>query len=102
MHVHPADNMKEVKHLLDIPGAKSKLSLWKANLSEEGSFDEAIKGCIGVFHLATPIDFESKDPEVFFWIFSNLLRQRLIPWNKSKDIKGYAILFHYLHSFCKH
>jgi len=66
MHVHPADNMKEVKHLLDIPGAKSKLSLWKANLSEEGSFDEAIKGCIGVFHLATPIDFESKDPEVFF------------------------------------
>ncbi|XP_027937175.1 dihydroflavonol 4-reductase-like isoform X1 [Vigna unguiculata] len=57
------DNMKEVKHLLDIPGAKSKLSLWKANLAEEGSFDEAIKGCIGVFHLATPIDFESKDPE---------------------------------------
>ncbi|XP_047153764.1 dihydroflavonol 4-reductase-like, partial [Vigna umbellata] len=56
------DNMKEVKHLLEIPGAKSKLSLWKANLAEEGSFDEAIKGCTGVFHLATPIDFESKDP----------------------------------------
>ncbi|WVY98167.1 hypothetical protein V8G54_030318 [Vigna mungo] len=57
------DNMKDVKHLLEIPGAESKLSLWKANLAEEGSFDEAIKGCIGVFHLATPIDFESKDPE---------------------------------------
>ncbi|XP_014512036.1 dihydroflavonol 4-reductase-like [Vigna radiata var. radiata] len=57
------DNMKKVKPLLEIPGAESKLSLWKANLAEEGSFDEAIKGCIGVFHVATPIDFESKDPE---------------------------------------
>ncbi|CBI19726.3 hypothetical protein VitviT2T_027751 [Vitis vinifera] len=26
-------------------------------------FDEAIQGCTGVFHLATPMDFESKDPE---------------------------------------
>ncbi|XP_052733250.1 putative anthocyanidin reductase isoform X4 [Vigna angularis] len=57
--------MKKVKPLLEIPGAESKLSLWKANLAEEGSFDEAIKGCIGVFHVATPIEFESKDPEVF-------------------------------------
>ncbi|KAG2397032.1 Dihydroflavonol 4-reductase [Vigna angularis] len=63
MHVHPVDNMKKVKPLLEIPGAESKLSLWKANLAEEGSFDEAIKGCIGVFHVATPIEFESKDPE---------------------------------------
>ncbi|XP_052733248.1 dihydroflavonol 4-reductase-like isoform X2 [Vigna angularis] len=55
--------MKKVKPLLEIPGAESKLSLWKANLAEEGSFDEAIKGCIGVFHVATPIEFESKDPE---------------------------------------
>ncbi|KAG5051930.1 hypothetical protein JHK87_004128 [Glycine soja] len=58
----PAD-MREVKHLLDLPGAESKLSLWKAELTEEGSFDEAIKGCTGVFHLATPVDFKSKDPE---------------------------------------
>ncbi|TKY53473.1 Bifunctional dihydroflavonol 4-reductase/flavanone 4-reductase [Spatholobus suberectus] len=56
-------NMKEVKHLLELPGAETKLSLWKADLAEEGSFDEAIKGCSGVFHLATPVDFESKDPE---------------------------------------
>ncbi|KAL5126876.1 Bifunctional dihydroflavonol 4-reductase/flavanone 4-reductase [Glycine soja] len=56
-------NMKKVKHLVELPGAKSKLSLWKADLAEEGSFDEAIKGCTGVFHVATPMDFESKDPE---------------------------------------
>jgi len=64
VHVYPAENMKKVKHLVELPGAKTKLSLWKADLAEEGSFDEAIKGCTGVFHVATPMDFESKDPEV--------------------------------------
>jgi len=68
----PAADMREVKHLLDLPGAESKLSLWKAELTEEGSFDEAIKGCTGVFHLATPVDFKSKDPEVHSSIHSYL------------------------------
>nr|ARQ84128.1 dihydroflavonol 4-reductase-1 [Phaseolus vulgaris] len=61
--VRDPGNMKKVKHLVELPGAKTKLSLWKADLGEEGSFDEAIKGCTGVFHVATPMDFESKDPE---------------------------------------
>ncbi|KAH7524114.1 dihydroflavonol 4-reductase [Ziziphus jujuba] len=56
-------NMKKVKHLLELPKAQTHLTLWKADLAEEGSFDEAIKGCTGVFHVATPMDFESKDPE---------------------------------------
>nr|AOV62763.1 dihydroflavonol reductase 1 [Morus alba] len=56
-------NLKKVKHLLELPKAKSNLTLWKADLAEEGSFNEAIKGCNGVFHVATPMDFESKDPE---------------------------------------
>ena len=41
------------------------MTLWKADLSVEGSYDEAIQGCTGVFHVATPMDFESKDPEVY-------------------------------------
>lgn len=49
--------------MLELPGAAERLSIWKADLTEEGSFDEAIKGCTGVFHVATPMDFESKDPE---------------------------------------
>lgn len=57
-------NIKKVKHLLELPKAKTHLTLWKADLNEEGSFDEAIKGCTGAFHVATPMDFESKDPEV--------------------------------------
>ncbi|KAF6162041.1 hypothetical protein GIB67_002630 [Kingdonia uniflora] len=56
-------NMKKVKHLLDLPKAETHLTLWKADLVDEGSFDEAIKGCCGVFHVATPMDFESQDPE---------------------------------------
>ncbi|XP_057423401.1 dihydroflavonol 4-reductase-like [Lotus japonicus] len=57
------DNMKKVKHLLELPGAKTNLTIWNADLTEEGSFDEAIKGCSGVFHVASPMDFNSKDPE---------------------------------------
>lgn len=53
-----------MKHLLELPKADTNLTLWKADLAVEGSFDEAIQGCQGVFHVATPMDFESKDPEV--------------------------------------
>nr|AHY35315.1 dihydroflavonol reductase [Morus notabilis] len=56
-------NVKKVRHLLELPKAKSNLTLWKADLADEGSFNEAIKGCTGVFHVATPMDFDSKDPE---------------------------------------
>ncbi|KAL4199148.1 hypothetical protein AMTRI_Chr03g49740 [Amborella trichopoda] len=56
-------NMKKTKHLLDFPKASERLTLWQADLRDEGSFDEAIKGCHGVFHVATPMDLQPKDPE---------------------------------------
>ncbi|XP_050227923.1 dihydroflavonol 4-reductase [Mercurialis annua] len=61
--VRDPSNIKKIQHLLELPNAKTHMSLWKADLSEEGSFDEAIEGCNGVFHVATPMDFESNDPE---------------------------------------
>ncbi|CAN6722234.1 unnamed protein product [Malus baccata var. baccata] len=61
--VRDPTNKKKVKHLLDLPKAETHMTLWKADLADEGSFDEAIQGCTGVFHVATPMDFESKDPE---------------------------------------
>ncbi|XP_047312747.1 dihydroflavonol 4-reductase-like [Impatiens glandulifera] len=61
--VRDPENMKKVKHLLELPKAETQLTLWKADLTEDGSFDEAINGCTGVFHVATPMDFDSKDPE---------------------------------------
>lgn len=57
--------------MIDLPKASTHLTLWKADLNEEGSFDEAIKGCTGVFHVATPMDFESKDPEVRFLVLTS-------------------------------
>nr|UUY86287.1 dihydroflavonol 4-reductase 3 [Aglaonema commutatum] len=61
--VRDPSNMLKVRHLLDLPDAAKRLTLWKADLVDEGSFDEPIQGCVGVFHVATPMDFESKDPE---------------------------------------
>lgn len=34
-----------------------RLRLFQADLQEEGSFDEAVKGCDGVFHVAAPMQF---------------------------------------------
>ncbi|ERM94671.1 hypothetical protein AMTRI_Chr03g49810 [Amborella trichopoda] len=61
--VRDPENIKKTQHLLDLPSAKERLTLWKADLNDEGSFDDAISGCSGVFHVATPMDFESQDPE---------------------------------------
>ncbi|XP_010247640.1 PREDICTED: bifunctional dihydroflavonol 4-reductase/flavanone 4-reductase-like [Nelumbo nucifera] len=57
------NNTEKVKHLLDLPKAQTHLTLWKADLDDEGSFDEAIQGCTGIFHVASPVIFESEDPE---------------------------------------
>ncbi|CAL5384922.1 unnamed protein product [Camellia sinensis] len=61
--VRDPDNKSKVSHLLDLPKAGTHLTLWKADLMEEGSFDDPIHGCDGVFHVATPTEFSSKDPE---------------------------------------
>ncbi|CAI0436095.1 unnamed protein product [Linum tenue] len=58
----PGDERK-VKHLVELPNANTHLTLWKSDLSVPGSFDDAIHGCSGVFHVATPMDFDSPDPE---------------------------------------
>jgi len=55
--------------LLKLDGAKERLQLFKADLLEEGSFDSAIQGCHGVFHIASPCLFLVTDPQVtFFYI----------------------------------
>ncbi|KAE9621073.1 hypothetical protein Lal_00018966 [Lupinus albus] len=44
-------------HLLSLWAGGERLRLFKADLNEEGSFDEAIKGCDGVFHVAASMKF---------------------------------------------
>lgn len=50
-----ADDDKKLAHLWKLEGAKERLQLVKAELTEEGSFDSAIFGCAGVFHTASPV-----------------------------------------------
>ncbi|CAI0455505.1 unnamed protein product, partial [Linum tenue] len=54
---------KKTTHLLGLDGAKERLHLFKANLLEEGSFDSAIEGCVGVFHTASPVALSTVDPQ---------------------------------------
>ncbi|KAK4278708.1 hypothetical protein QN277_016517 [Acacia crassicarpa] len=58
----PNDSSK-TEHLLKLEGAKERLSLIKANLLEEGSFESAVEGCDGVFHTASPVSLSTKDPQ---------------------------------------
>ncbi|ERN11436.1 tetraketide alpha-pyrone reductase 1 [Amborella trichopoda] len=53
--VRDPGNYKKVGHLLELESAKERLQLVKADLLEEGSFDQAFDGCHGVFHVASPI-----------------------------------------------
>ncbi|KAL3624004.1 hypothetical protein CASFOL_032820 [Castilleja foliolosa] len=61
--VRDPGNMEKVKHLTELPKADTNMSLWKADMNIDGSYDEAVEGCEGVFHMATPMDFEANDPE---------------------------------------
>jgi nucleoside-diphosphate-sugar epimerase len=60
-------NPEKAKFLLQLPGASDRLKLFSADLLEPGSFDEAVAGCDGVFHVASPIVKEAiTDPQAQF------------------------------------
>ncbi|EOY12629.1 hypothetical protein QUC31_001908 [Theobroma cacao] len=52
-----ARNPEKALHLLSLWSGSDRLRLFKADLQEEGSFDEAVKGCNGVFHVAASMEF---------------------------------------------
>nr|WCO08407.1 dihydroflavonol-4-reductase [Bougainvillea spectabilis] len=53
----------KAKHLMELERAKERLHLFKADLMTEGSFDDAVSGCEGVFHVASPVNFSPRDPQ---------------------------------------
>eukprot|EP00249_Psilotum_nudum_P012517 c23827_g1_i2 orf=316-1290(+) len=57
------DKPEKVSHLLNLEGAKDRLQLFKADLLVDGSFDDAINGCDGVFHTASPFFSNTTNPE---------------------------------------
>jgi len=51
-------------HLLSLwKGGGDQLRFFQADLNEEGSFDEAVKGCVGVFHVAASMEFNVSEKE---------------------------------------
>jgi len=61
--VRDTNNPGKVEHLKRLPKAAGNLVLLKAELMDEGCFDDIFTGCHGVFHTSTPVKFEAKDPE---------------------------------------
>lgn len=61
--VRDPDNVAKTSHLRALPGASERLEIVKGDLMQEADFIAAVKGCEGVFHVATPIMFETNDPE---------------------------------------
>lgn len=50
-------------HLLSLWKGGDQLRFFRADLHEEGSFDEAVKGCDGVFHVAASMQFNVNEKE---------------------------------------
>ncbi|KAK6917392.1 NAD-dependent epimerase/dehydratase [Dillenia turbinata] len=60
--VRDPGNQKKISHLLALQNS-GKLNIFRADLTDENSFDAAVAGCDYVFHVATPVNFASEDPE---------------------------------------
>ncbi|KAM7462029.1 hypothetical protein LguiA_030150 [Lonicera macranthoides] len=57
------DKKKGVTFLTTLPGASERLKIFNADLEKPESFNAPIEGCIGLFHVAHPIDFEDTETE---------------------------------------
>jgi nucleoside-diphosphate-sugar epimerase len=62
--VRNPDNKEKVKHLDELAeNAPGNIVYFKADLLENGSYDEAMKGCELIFHTASPFTSKIKDPQ---------------------------------------
>jgi len=59
-----AENEKKIAHLRQLQEL-GDLKIFKADLTDEDSFESSFSGCEYIFHVATPINFKSEDPEVY-------------------------------------
>ncbi len=62
--VRDPENKEKLKYLDAIAKeAKGKITYFKSDLLEEGSYAEAMEGCELVFHTASPFTMDVKDPQ---------------------------------------
>ncbi|XP_052306803.1 vestitone reductase isoform X1 [Populus trichocarpa] len=60
---NPTDGKQGIGYLTGLPGAKERLQIFNADLDRPDSFNEAIEGCTGVFHVAHPTGFTKEEAE---------------------------------------
>ncbi|XP_045828384.1 vestitone reductase-like [Trifolium pratense] len=60
---HHDKEKKDLSYLTNLQEATKKLKIFHADLDDSTSFEKAIQGCIGVFHLAHPMDVQNQEPE---------------------------------------
>ncbi len=62
--VRDKSKKNKYQHLLDIESTTDgTLEFWEANLTQEGSFDEAVEGCDSIIHMASPFTLKFKDAQ---------------------------------------
>ncbi|XP_051151919.1 putative anthocyanidin reductase isoform X2 [Andrographis paniculata] len=49
-------NPEKASHFVSLWQGEDRLRLFTADLQEDGSFDDAVRGCHGVFHVAAPME----------------------------------------------
>ncbi|KAM7261286.1 hypothetical protein ACFE04_026761 [Oxalis oulophora] len=57
------ENKRDLSFLTKLPRASSNLKIFTADLSVPASFEPAIEGCSGVFHVASPMFFDNAESE---------------------------------------
>ncbi|KAL3619458.1 hypothetical protein CASFOL_037028 [Castilleja foliolosa] len=57
------EGKRDISYLTNLPGASERLQIFDADLDKPDSFGPAIEGCIGVFHVAHPLDLQEQETE---------------------------------------
>ncbi|KAI3469935.1 hypothetical protein Pfo_026598 [Paulownia fortunei] len=81
------ERKRDISYLTNLPGASERLQIFNADLDKPESFAAAIEGCIGVFHMAHPLDFVDKETEVKIKRVSTGLQGILQACADSKTVK---------------
>ena len=74
-----SDNLEKVGFLWELEGAKERLSLYKADLLVDGSFDDCINGVDGVFHTACTVFLPHGSQDFHVCSFFSLIITRVFP-----------------------
>ena len=61
--VRQTRDLSAYAHLLALPGAQARLSLAAASLTDQGAFEEALRGCAYVVHTASPYALDVQDAQ---------------------------------------